>query len=614
MKASKGKWLALLICCSLLVSCNAENGSDADSADISETSSEASAVIADLGYSDEDKTMPLFTGAVEIVCKGHTVEINGAGASADNGNVTISNAGIYSFSGKLEGSVTVEAEKKDTVNLIFNNISIQSENTAPVNIKKAKKVIITMADNSENSLSDSGDYIYDDIEEQEPSAAIFSKSDLSFNGDGILNIKTSFNDGICSKDVLRIAGGQYIVESKDDGIIGRDAVLIDGAKLRITAGGDGIKATNDEDTSLGYINIFSGNFTVNAAADGIQAETEIIADGGTFVITTGGGSANASYSSNGGFNDGWGRWPTGDYAPASASSVEASSDSAKALKAGSAIKINGGVFDIDSSDDSIHSNGNVTVSGGVINSKSGDDGIHADSTLTVNGGSITIAKSYEGLEACDIIIGGGVIDVTAADDGLNGAGGNDFSSVMGRPGANGFSKGNATFKMMGGELTVSASGDGIDINGSATVDGGTVCVFGPTDGGNGILDYDSSFEISGGTFIALGASGMLQSFTGGEQASVACTMPNIPAGASLVIENRDGNEILSIEARKQFSALVFSSAELQVGESYTVFYEYNGEKTELGSFTQSSLTMGGSGSGHPGGGRPGGAMPGGYGY
>ena len=40
--------------------------------------------------------------------------------------------------------------------------------------------------------------------------------------------------------------------------------------------------------------------------------------------------------------------------------------------------------------------------------------------------------------------------------------------------------------------------------------GGTVLVNGPTNNGNGSLDYDETFDISGGTLVAAGSAGMAQ--------------------------------------------------------------------------------------------------------
>ena len=87
--------------------------------------------------------------------------------------------------------------------------------------------------------------------------------------------------------------------------------------------------------------------------------------------------------------------------------------------------LNGGTYQIDSADDSIHSNANITIADGTYTLATGDDGVHADDALIVNGGTITVTESYEGLEGLTVTINDGTIDITARDDGVNAAGGTD---------------------------------------------------------------------------------------------------------------------------------------------------------------------------------------------
>ena len=82
------------------------------------------------------------------------------------------------------------------------------------------------------------------------------------------------------------------------------------------------------------------------------------------------------------------------------------------MKAGAVLTISGGVINIDSSDDSLHSNDSLVVNNGVLMLTSGDDGLHADTTLEINGGNLTITKSYEGIESANITINDGTIYVT----------------------------------------------------------------------------------------------------------------------------------------------------------------------------------------------------------
>ena len=62
----------------------------------------------------------------------------------------------------------------------------------------------------------------------------------------------------------------------------------------INSGGDAIKSDNTTDTTKGWITINNGTFNLTATGDGIQAETDLLINGGTFTIETGGGSENSS--------------------------------------------------------------------------------------------------------------------------------------------------------------------------------------------------------------------------------------------------------------------------------------------------------------------------------
>jgi hypothetical protein len=161
----------------------------------------------------------------------------------------------------------------------------------------------------------------------------------------------------------------------------------------------------------------------------------------------------------------------------------------------------------------------------------GDDGMHADAALTINGGAVTIPTSYEGLESAVITINAGDINVTSSDDGINVAGGTDGSGGMAGPGRGGRGQGgpgaqsSETFTytgsyylyINGGTITVNAGGDGLDANGAIEMTGGLVVVNGPTEQMNGALDYDGTFNISGGTLIAVGSAGMAQAPSAGSR-------------------------------------------------------------------------------------------------
>ena len=70
----------------------------------------------------------------------------------------------------------------------------------------------------------------------------------------------------------------------------------------------------------------------------------------------------------------------------------------------------------------------------------------------------------------------------------------------------------ANINISGGVIYINAEGDGIDSNGYLTVSGGEIYVTGPSNGGNGALDYGIEASISGGVVVAAGQSGMAQNF------------------------------------------------------------------------------------------------------
>jgi len=634
---------------------------------------------ADLVSLDADDTNVSWTEAESTMIKlnGTTATVTGSGAKAASGSVTISEAGTYVLSGELtNGQIVVNVADKGVVHLVLNGATIHDNDSAGIYIQKAGKAVITLEKGTQNAVSDGKTYVYADSSTDEPDAAIFSKADLTFNGAGQLTVTGNYNEGITSKDDLKIISGSINVKAADDGIKGKDMVAIQSGTITVDAAGDGIKSTNDTDASKGFVAIADGTFNIQSGCDGIQAETALVTDGGTYNIVTAGGSANAPAKveegpGGGGFGGGRGGFggdgamnggtpptdmgtPPDGEPPAdmpampnsngsntgtqagtgkstnATTTTEEESISAKALKAGTNLTVNGGTYTIDSMDDSLHSNSNVTVNDGTFNIQSGDDGIHADQALTINGGTIKIVKSYEGLEGAIITLNDGEVDVTASDDGVNAAGDeattssttattsgkdtNNSSSVIdtnksvdtdtdtnsanstgttgttstsnhsvqdtdasqqnrGPGGMPGESSGNNELHINGGTLTVNAGGDGLDANGSITMTGGTVIVNGPTNNGNGALDYDGTFVISGGYLVAAGSSGMAQGTSDAStQNTIVMTFPETQKAGTLVhVQDSKGNNILTFAPAKDYQNVVVSSPDLAKDGSYVIF-------------------------------------------
>ncbi|MCI6271474.1 MAG: carbohydrate-binding domain-containing protein [Erysipelotrichaceae bacterium] len=478
------------------------------------------------------------------------VTLNGDSITSDKdmdisgSTITISKPGTYVFTGKLnDGQIIVNSTSSGTVRIILNGVDITSKSSAPIYIQEAESTIITVLKNTTNTLTDSANYTLN--ADGEPSATLFSKDNLVINGEGLLNINANYNDGITSKDDLKIINTKIVVNSVDDGIVGKDLLGLENVNITVNSGGDSLKASNDTDTNSGNVLINSGTFNLTSKADAIQAESLLQVIDGTFNIST---------------------------------SESSSADSYKGLKATVNLNVYGGEFNISSSDDAIHSNASVSIEGGIFNIASGDDGIHADSSIVINAGNINITKSYEGIEAANVTINDGEINVVASDDGINIAGGND--SMYGSQDS--FSSGNGGLIINGGNIVVNAQGDGLDVNGSATVNGGYTIVYGPENNGNGALDYDGSFTVNGGTLIASGSSGMAMSVS--ENSSVYSIVIGTN-GQDVSLKDSSGNVILDFSSNKSHQNLVFASDKLNANETYTA---YSGSNSEIGNATLSS--------------------------
>ena len=348
------------------------------------------------------------------------------------------------------------------------------------------------------------------------------------------------------------------VTSKNCGIDGKDCVKIKDGTITVNSGTDAIRSSNTEKTDTkGFVYISGGNFSLETTNDGIQAASLLRIDGGDFSVATGGGSSNGKTHS-----DSMGR----GMEMFSSSSDSEDSESAKAIKSADVIKINGGSFTINSSDDAFYSNNEIIISDGTLDIKTGDDGVHADSTLNVDGGTINITESYEGLEAGDIVINDGTISIVSSDDGLNAAGGSDGNVEQGAFNENS----NKSLTINGGYITVNASGDGLDSNGSLTITGGVTLVSGPTDDGNGAIDYDGSAKMTGGVLVALGSSGMAQSVTGDGQCTIMTDIDFQSGDTQFALTDSDGNVIASFKPSKEYSNAVISSPSIKSGETYKI--------------------------------------------
>ena len=516
------------------------------------------------------------------------------------GTYKITEEGTYVFSGELKGQILVEASKDAKVQIVLSDASITNESSAAIYVKSADKVFLTIE--GDNSVTTTSDFVA--IDDNNIDGAIFSKETLTMNGDGKLTVTSKSGNGIVSKDTLKITSGTISITAGLDGIQGKDSVRISGGDIRIEAGNDGIQSNNDEDEEKGFIYISGGNIDVKA---GTNSNSE---------------------------------------------------ESSKGIKAYRDIVIDGGTIKIDSTDDSIHADNSITINDGAIEVASKDDGIHAEAVLYITDGTVNVTKSYEGLEGEIVHIAGGKIDITASDDGINAAGssnnngdawGGDMKGDKGnfmpnfqdgempQMQDNNFQRGgrgnrmdvqtedgqdgsnaqngrmgggmmmdtdeNAVIRIEGGDVTVNASGDGIDSNGYVYINGGNTVVYGPTNDGNAALDFGLGVIATGGKCIALGSSGMAEAFS--TESTQGAMLVNIDTTASKgsVVELKDstGKVIMSVTGIKTFDSIAITSPDIKKGETYTLSVDGNDVTVEMTDVTYSNSKGGFGGTGGQGG-------------
>ncbi len=457
--------------------------------------------------------------------------------------ITISAGGTFVLCGTCADVQIIVAAPEDAfVTLIFDGIDLTSSEGPVILGQSCEKLILHRREGTDNSLTSPVGAV----------ACVASDDDLTVNGAGTLRVKASAGHGLDTDDSLVLVGGTLIVSAPEDALRANDGLSVFGAGLTLTSGNDGIHVGNSETAGIFFME--SGILVIQAYGDGIDASGSLTVLDGTIDIASGIGNPNITLVS------------------------------AKGLKAGETLQIGGGSMTIQAKDDAIHSDGSVliaggsmslttsdegirattslfvtggdpitivslgdglhsadtlTVSGGNLTISASDDAVHAETTLRLSGGSVNITKSYEGLEALDIIISGGVHHVVSSDDGLNAAGGNDASATY--PWGGGMMESsNASIIIEGGTLYVNAKGDGIDANGSITMTGGTVIVSGPTDNGNGPMDYNSGFQMKGGFLLAVGSSGMAQNI--GSNSTQYGALIFLSASSTAILRNEDDSE------------------------------------------------------------------------
>lgn len=217
---------------------------------------------------------------VVISCAAGT---NNAYSVAGN-TITFSGIAIaseYNISGKLHGNIVIDVTDNYKFELAMSGFELYSHDVCPVNVKSGDKVTLS-------AKKDTVNYIYDmraavDESSDDVAAAVYAQCDLDVQGKGTLNIKSENNNGIHTKDDLKIKNLTLQTDCLDNALKGNDSVTIESGNIVVIARkGDGIKTTNSDVSSKGNqrgtVAVKGGNILVYAACDGIDAAYDVTVD------------------------------------------------------------------------------------------------------------------------------------------------------------------------------------------------------------------------------------------------------------------------------------------------------------------------------------------------
>ncbi len=564
-----------------------------------------SACAASSSYTTANATLVTLTDSAAKASGKYT------GYEIDGTDVSITAAGTYVFSGDCDnGSITVK-KGVTGVTIVLNGLTLTNDDSAAITLNKTAEASLIAAAGTTNTVADTAG-----SNDENAAVKVKSGAALAIGGTGTLTVDGNAKNGIkgAADAVITVTEVKLNINAADDGLSCDDELNITGGTLSITAGGDAVKASpdtgdteNPDTTSLGNVTISGGTLTLNAAADGIQADGDLTISGGTFHVKTNGGHTTA---------------------------LTDDSASCKGFKAGGALTVAGGTVNVDSADDALHANTDVTISGGTLTLATGDDGVHADNDLVIGarGASststprINITASYEGLEGTTVTVYSGDIDVAASDDGVNAA-----SSTLGEH------SDKYAISIAGGDLYIDAGSDGLDSNNDISMTGGKVEVYGADAMMDAAIDYDGTFTLSGGTlfgagmeptagtqaYIAVGETspsggGMGGGPTGGQGMTPPSgsadgstngnpptppdfsgnggTPPEKPSdngrggqpggapanresalgikeGSVITVQDSSGETLYTATALGSMSSVIFSSADIKEGETYTVLVD-----------------------------------------
>lgn len=537
---------------------------------------------------------------IPVLLNGSDITVKSGPATATGSTLNINGTGNFSLTGTLsDGQVIINTEEKGTIRIILNGANISNSSGSPLFIGKADKVILVLADGTENSLTDGKTYSSAALEEQGTNAALYSKSDLTLYGNGSLTVTGNYADGISGKDGLIIKSGTITVTAADEGIRGQDYLILDGGRITVNSAGNAVLEASGSGSNPVYcaalkcdhdILLNGSNIEIKSTGKGgkgISSDGNLIISAGSVTVSTTG--AGSTYTNSSGVKDAYNATcvtADGDISilggtlkltatgaggkgiTADGSLIigdETHSPEIEITTSGEKIILSGNGREVDANESkAVSIDGTIALNNGITTISSADDGLKSKTSITINNGTLFIIKSIEGIEGPELTVNNGTINLVCSDDG--------FNATKGSGGE--FNDGSA-LNLKGGNIVINASGgDGLDSNGSMTMTGGTVVVHGPQSQPEVGMDVNGTAEVSGGLLVI---SGIYSNMTEGPATSskqysiLVRSNSQLSSSTFFHVQDADGNNLVTFKPVRAYSSVIYSCPDLKSGATYYIY-------------------------------------------